>query len=48
MADSFMGQIIMFAGTFSINGFTFCSGQIVGISQYSALYSLVGTFPLDL
>ncbi|MCR9257063.1 MAG: tail fiber protein [Alphaproteobacteria bacterium] len=44
MADSFMGQIIMFGGTFAIQGFTFCSGQLVQISQYSALYSLLGTF----
>lgn len=41
--DSFLAQIIMFGGNFAIGGFATCAGQLVPISQNSALYSLIGT-----
>lgn len=41
--DSFLAQIIMFGGGFAIRGFATCNGQLVPISQNSALYSLIGT-----
>ncbi len=39
----FLGQIEMFAGTFAPNGWMFCEGQILPISEYSPLFSLIGT-----
>jgi microcystin-dependent protein len=42
-ADPFIGEIIMFAGTFAPRGWAFCNGQILPISQNEALYSLLGT-----
>jgi microcystin-dependent protein len=39
----FLGQIMMFAGNFAPRGYAFCNGQLLGISQYSALFSLLGT-----
>ncbi|MGC2125422.1 MAG: tail fiber protein [Xanthobacteraceae bacterium] len=39
----FLGQIIMFGGNFAISGWAFCNGQLMPISQYTALFSLLGT-----
>jgi microcystin-dependent protein len=39
----FIGQIQMFAGTFAPSGWMFCEGQILPISQYDALFALIGT-----
>jgi microcystin-dependent protein len=39
----FIGQIALFPYTFAPVGWTECAGQIVAISQYSALFSLLGT-----
>jgi len=33
----------MFGGNFAPRGWAFCDGQIMAISQYDALFSLVGT-----
>jgi microcystin-dependent protein len=33
----------MFAGNFAIRGYQMCNGQILPISQYSALFSILGT-----
>lgn len=41
--DPFIGQIIMFGGNFAPRGWAFCQGQLLPISQYSALFSLLGT-----
>ncbi|MFH1742990.1 MAG: tail fiber protein [bacterium] len=43
MMEPFIGQIIMFAGTFAPRGFAFCEGQILSIMENQALYSLLGT-----
>lgn len=43
MATPFIGEIKMFAGTFAIQGWAFCDGSLLPISQYDALYSLFGT-----
>ena len=43
MADPFLGEIRMFAGTYAPNGWAFCNGQILSIAQNSALFSLLGT-----
>lgn len=41
--DPFLGEIIMFAGNFAPRGWAFCDGQLLPISQYSALFSILGT-----
>ncbi|MBO9467967.1 phage tail protein [Tropicibacter sp. R15_0] len=43
MADPFLAQIMMFGGNFAPRGWAFCDGQLLAISQYSALFSLLGT-----
>ena len=43
MADQFVGEIRMFAGNFEPVGWAFCNGQILPISQNTALFSLLGT-----
>ncbi|MBE0584359.1 MAG: phage tail protein [Desulfofustis sp.] len=39
----FIGEIIMFAGNYAPEGWALCNGQLLSISQYSALYSILGT-----
>lgn len=41
--ENFIGQIIMFGGTFDIQGYVSCRGQLMSISNYTALFSLLGT-----
>nr|WP_321221793.1 tail fiber protein [uncultured Psychroserpens sp.] len=41
--NPFMAQIILFAGNFAPRGWAFCNGQLLQISQFSALFSLLGT-----
>ncbi len=41
--EPFIGEIRMFAGNFAPRGWAFCDGQTLSISQYSALFSLLGT-----
>ena len=41
--DPMMASIILFAGNFAPRGWAFCDGQLLPISQYSALFSLLGT-----
>lgn len=43
MSEPFIGQIIMFAGNFAIRSWATCDGQLVAISQNTALFSLLGT-----
>ena len=43
MADPFLAEIIIFAGTFAPRGWTYCAGQLLAISSYTAVFSLVGT-----
>ncbi len=43
MADQFVGEIRIFAGNFAPNGWAFCDGQLMPISQNTALFSLLGT-----
>jgi microcystin-dependent protein len=43
MAEPFIGEVRMFAGTFAPNGWAFCDGSLLPISQYDALFSLIGT-----
>lgn len=41
--DPYIGEIRLFAGNFAPRGWAFCHGQLLPISQYSALFSLLGT-----
>lgn len=43
MTEPFLGEIRIFAGNFAPEGWAFCNGQILSISQNSALYSIIGT-----
>lgn len=41
--EPFLGQIMLFGGNFAPRGWALCHGQLLPISQYSALFSLLGT-----
>ena len=43
MSEPFIGQINVFGFNFAPRGWSFCEGQLLAISQYSALFSLFGT-----
>lgn len=43
MADPFVGEIRIVAFNFAPKGWAFCSGQILPLSQNTALFSLLGT-----
>jgi microcystin-dependent protein len=42
--DVFVGQILIIPFTFAPKGFAFCNGQLMPISQNTALFSLLGTY----
>jgi microcystin-dependent protein len=44
MADPFIGEIRMFGFNFNPRGWAFCAGQLLPISQNTALFSLIGTY----
>ena len=44
MSDPFVAEIRMFAGNFAPTGWALCDGQLLPISQNTALFSLLGTF----
>jgi microcystin-dependent protein len=41
--DPFIGEIRMFGGNFAPKGWAFCNGQLLSISQNTALFSILGT-----
>jgi len=41
--DAYLGMIIMFAGNYQIQGWAFCNGQLLSISQNTALFAILGT-----
>src|SRR5947207_3767288 len=43
MSDPFVAEIRMFAGNFAPKGWALCDGQLLPISQNTALFSLLGT-----
>lgn len=43
MSDQYIGEIRMFGGNFAPQGWAFCEGQELSISENDALYSLIGT-----
>lgn len=43
MADPFIGEIMLFTGTYAPEGWVDCIGQTLSIQQYTALYAVIGT-----
>ncbi len=41
--EEYIGTIKMFAGNFAPRGYLFCDGRLLPISQYTALFSILGT-----
>lgn len=41
--EPYIGQIMMFGGNFAIRGWATCDGQLIPISQNTALFSIIGT-----
>ena len=44
MSSPFVAEVRMFAGNFAPTGWAQCNGQLLPISQNTALFSLLGTF----
>src|SRR5205085_2123416 len=44
MSSPFVAEIRIFAGNFAPTGWATCDGQLLPISQNTALFSLLGTF----
>jgi microcystin-dependent protein len=44
MSDQFVGEIRLFGFNFPPQGWAFCNGQLLPISQNTALFSLLGTY----
>lgn len=42
-SDPYIGDIMLFAGNYAPEGWSFCSGQIIPISENPALYAVIGT-----
>lgn len=43
MSESYLGEIRMFAGNFSPQGWALCNGQLLSIAENEALFALLGT-----
>lgn len=43
MTEPFLGEIRCFGFTFAPQGWIMCNGQVLAISQFTALFSLLGT-----
>lgn len=43
MSNPYIGEIRMFGGNFAPQGWLFCQGQLVNISDYDTLFNLIGT-----
>jgi microcystin-dependent protein len=43
VGDSYIGEIRMFGGNFPPNGWAFCDGSLIPISENDALFNLIGT-----
>ncbi|MBG8554973.1 phage tail protein [Hymenobacter guriensis] len=41
--DNYLGEIRVFAGNYAPQGWALCNGQLLAISDYDALYTLIGT-----
>jgi len=41
--DPYLGEIRLFAGNYAPEGWALCNGQLVSVSEYQALFALIGT-----
>jgi microcystin-dependent protein len=41
--QSYVGQLLLIPYNFAPNGWLFCQGQLVSISEFNVLYNLIGT-----
>jgi microcystin-dependent protein len=44
MSDQYLGEIRMFGGNFAPAGWALCNGQLLQISQNTALFAIIGTY----
>lgn len=44
MSSPFLAEIRMFAGSFAPKGWALCNGQVLPLSQNTALFALLGTY----
>lgn len=42
-SQPFLGELLLFAGNFAPTGYALCAGQLLPISQNTALFSILGT-----
>ena len=42
--EAYLGEIRMWGGTFAPVGWRYCDGTILAVSQYQALFSLIGNY----
>ena len=43
MSEAYLGEIRLFAGNYAPPGWQLCNGSLLDISEYDALYALLGT-----
>jgi microcystin-dependent protein len=43
MSDPYIGEIRMFGGNFAPADWAFCHGQVLAITEYESLFTLIGT-----
>ncbi|KQR07147.1 phage tail protein [Deinococcus sp. Leaf326] len=43
MSESYVGEIRMFGGNYAPEGWQFCDGSLLPISEYDVLFNLIGT-----
>jgi microcystin-dependent protein len=43
MSQPYVGEVRVFAFPFAPRSYTFCNGQLLAISQYEVLYTIIGT-----
>lgn len=43
MSEPYLGEIRMFGGNFAPRGWSYCNGALLSISEYEALFTLLGT-----
>lgn len=43
MSNPYIGEIRMFGGNYAPLGWMFCNGQLLSVTEYESLFSLIGT-----
>ena len=42
LTEHFLGEVVMFAGTYAPSGWAFCDGTRMDIMQHQTLYAVIG------